>query len=304
MRVDMLTFIVLAMAINAYAQEVYEKKDKFAGNTLYFTKLREPKLEGGGLFLTGRNVSFNFEAMSPVPALVSNPFYVHVETQTRGWIFISAGDSLQLRIDGGEIIRLRGEGSRASREVLSGDTVLESANWEIPLPLIQRIASAKTVDFRILGEKENITGAFKENLFADARGFSEKAPGLLTVAPPKPEEAEALSTATAVSCPIPAGTSRSDNPPKLGVLYGPVTKDVAAILNMAEPKGVIVTSVVNGSVASSIGLKRGDVLLSAGEQPLSDKCDLPRVLATITKGAILPLHIWRDGAESVLQAHF
>jgi S1-C subfamily serine protease len=61
---------------------------------------------------------------------------------------------------------------------------------------------------------------------------------------------------------------------------------------------------VDGSVAAAIGLKREDVLLSAGDKPLSGLCDLPLVLASVKKGSVLPLHIWRGGAESVLQAQF
>jgi len=300
----LLTAVLLLTATSgAWAQEVYEKKDKFAGNTLYFTKLRDAKLEGGSFF-SGRYANFNFQALSPVPALVRNPFYLHVDTQTNGWIFISAGESLQLKIDGGEIIALKGTGSLDNRQVLTADILRESANWEIPLPLIQRIASAKTVEFRILGDRQIITGAFKDGLLADARGFAEKVPGLLVVTAPKPEQAEAMAAATGAACPIPAGTGGPDGPPRLGVMYGPVTKEVASLLHMGEPRGVIVTSVVDGSVAAAIGLKRGDVLLSAGDKPLSAMCDLPLALATVRKGSALPLHVWRQGTESVLQAQF
>ena len=302
-KIFLAAIVLLTATSDALAQEVYEKKDRFAGNTLYFTKLRDAKLEGGSFF-SGRYANFNFQALSPVPALVRNPFYLHVDTQTSEWIFISAGESLQLKIDGGEIIALKGTGSLDNREVLSADILRESANWEIPLPLIQRIASAKTVEFRILGDKQTITGAFKDTLLADARGFAEKAPGLLVVTAPKPEQAEAMASVTSAACPVPAGAGGPDGPPRLGVLYGPVTKEVATLLHMGEPRGVIVTSVVDGSVAAAIGLKRGDVLLSAGDKPLSAKCDLPLVLASVRKGSVLPLRVWRGGVESVLQAQF
>ncbi len=303
MKTRALLALVMLLTTGALAQGVYEKKDKFAGNTLYFTKLRDTKLEGGSFF-TERYVMFNFQAMSPVSALVLNPFYVHVDTRTSDWIFMAAGESLQLKIDGGEIVALKGMGSHESRDVVSGDTVLESADWEISLALIRRIASAKTVEFRILGDRQTITGSFKDNLMADARGFAEKAPGLLVVTAPKPEQAEALAAATGTACPIPAGTSGPVGPARLGVLYGPMTQQVAAILHMSEPRGVVVTSIVDGSVAAAIGLQRGDVLLSAGDKPLSALCDLPLVLATVSKGSMLPLHIWRAGRESVLQAQF
>lgn len=299
----LLTVVLLVATTTALAQEVYEKKDKFAGNTLYFTKSRDAKLEGGSFF-SGRYVRFNFQAISPVPALVRNPFYLHVDTQTNGWIFIATGESLQLKIDGGEIIALKGIGSRDNREVLNGDAVLESANWEIPLPVIQRIAAAKIVEFRILGDRQTITGSFQDSLLVDARGFAEKAPGLLVVTAPKPEQAEALAAATGAACPVPAGTGGPDGPARLGVMYGPVTKEVATLLHMGEPRGVIVTSVVDGSVAAAIGLRRGDVLLSAGDKPLSAMCDLPLALASVRKGSTLPLHVWREGVESVLQAQF
>jgi hypothetical protein len=294
---------LLTTATDVLAQQVYEKKDGFAGNTLYYTQSRDASLEGGSFF-SGRYVRFKFEALSPVSALVRNPFVLHVDTQTNGWIFISAGDSLQLKIDGGEIIALKGAGSRDSREVLQGDTVLESANWEIPLPVIQQIASAKTVEFRILGDRQNITGSLKGNLLADAQGFAEKTPGLMVVTAPKPEQAEALAVATGAACPALSGTSTSDPPARLGVTYGPVTVAVATLLHLGEPRGIIVASVVDGSVAAGLGIKRGDVLLSAGDKSLSTACDLPQVLATVKKGTALPLHVWRNGVESVLQAQF
>jgi hypothetical protein len=183
----LIAVVLLLTTISAFAQAVYEKKDKVAGNTLYFTKLRDARLEGDSFFT--ERLMFNFEAMSPVSALVRNPFYLHVDTRTHDWIFIAAGESLQLKIDG-EIVALKGMGSLERRDVVSGDTVLESANWEIPLALIQRIAAAKTVEFRILGDRQTSTGSFKPNLMADAKAFAEKAPGLLIVTALKPEQAE------------------------------------------------------------------------------------------------------------------
>src|SRR5712671_4328583 len=106
----LLIIVGMLLTTSAVAQQVYEQKDKFAGNTLYFTKLRDVKLEGGSFF-TERYVMLNFKTMSPVAALVRNPFYLHAETRTNDWIFIAAGESLQLKIDGGEIVALKGMGS-------------------------------------------------------------------------------------------------------------------------------------------------------------------------------------------------
>jgi hypothetical protein len=178
--------ILLLTTMSVFGQAVYEKKDKSAGSTLVFTKPRDANLEGDSFF-TERYVMFSFEAKSPVSALVRNPFYIHIDTRTNDWMFIAAGESLQLRIDGGELVALKGMGSIESRNVVSGDAVLESANWEIPLAWIQRIASAKTVEFRILGDRQSATGSLNANFIADARGFAEKAPGLLVITAPKPE---------------------------------------------------------------------------------------------------------------------
>lgn len=92
---------------------------------------------------------------------------------------------------------------------------------------------------------------------------------------------------------------------KFGVLAAKTNSSTANILGMKEPKGVIIVSVVQDSVAFSAGLRQGDAILKYGDKMINDVQDMQAAVAETALGSTIPITIWRAGhGEMVLSAHF
>ena len=92
---------------------------------------------------------------------------------------------------------------------------------------------------------------------------------------------------------------------KFGVRMAKTNLAAANILGMKEPKGVIIVSVVQDSVAFSAGLVQGDAILKYGEKIVNDVSDLQAAIAATAPGSTIPLTIWRAGrGEMVITAQF
>ena len=288
----------------ANCQELYEKKDKFDGTTHYFTSDRQVKLEGGSFF-TMRYVNFSFHAFSPT-ATKDVPYYLHVNTSTPDWIFISSGASLVLKLDGEQMLALNGPGSSSSREVMAADTLLESASYLVSEEQLQRIGAAKAVEFRILGDRQNVTGTWNAKLIADAASLAAKGPGLIAVVAP---EGSVLVNSLATTgppqpCPAPKSPATGAAPAKLGVRFVPTPKQFADTFHMPEVSGVLVATVVIGSVAEASGIQVGDVILTIGGKTVAVACDLTEFLAATPPGTKVSIGLWHNGANSEVQAQF
>jgi uncharacterized iron-regulated protein len=72
----------------------------------------------------------------------------------------------------------------------------------------------------------------------------------------------------------------------------------------ADPAGVRVLSVGEGTVAAATGLAEGDVLTRAGERPLAVPGDLVAQIRRQIPGSVLPLTVLREGEERELLARF
>jgi serine protease Do len=87
--------------------------------------------------------------------------------------------------------------------------------------------------------------------------------------------------------------------PRLGVTLQPLTDQMAEFLGVPGRKGVLVTSVVEGSPA--VGrLKAGDVIVRADNQPIEDLGDLTRTVRGKPEGGKLELKVVRDKKEIVI----
>jgi Do/DeqQ family serine protease len=87
----------------------------------------------------------------------------------------------------------------------------------------------------------------------------------------------------------------------LGVTIQSVDADLASSLNLPAARGAIVTSVSSGSPAESAGLKRGDVITSVNNQPISDRNSLRNAVASIAPGTNVNVKATRDGRETSFQ---
>ncbi len=84
--------------------------------------------------------------------------------------------------------------------------------------------------------------------------------------------------------------------PRLGVTLQPLTDQMADFLGVPGRKGVLVTSVVEGTPA--VGkLKAGDVIVRADNQPIEDLGDLTRIVRGKPEGGKIELKIVRDKKE-------
>jgi serine protease Do len=71
---------------------------------------------------------------------------------------------------------------------------------------------------------------------------------------------------------------------------------IADRLNLAVSQGVIVVDVAAGGPADRAGLRRGDVILEVGRQPVTDAQTFGQALAAIPPGETALLYLHRPGA--------
>jgi serine protease Do len=88
----------------------------------------------------------------------------------------------------------------------------------------------------------------------------------------------------------------------LGVNIQSITPEIAAALNMANPKGAIVAEVVPGGPAATAGFQRGDVVIALNGRNVEDSRDLTRHIALIPAGANASFTVLRGGKQSTLTA--
>ena len=81
----------------------------------------------------------------------------------------------------------------------------------------------------------------------------------------------------------------------LGVQIQPVTEELAAGLGLPDTSGVLVADVLPDGPAAGTDLKAGDLILSAGGQPIHDYKDLPKLVAATKAGTVMKLDLIRDG---------
>ncbi len=82
----------------------------------------------------------------------------------------------------------------------------------------------------------------------------------------------------------------------LGLVSRPSPLPPDLIAKTGRRNGVRVVEVVSGSPAHRAGLTGGDLLLTAGRQPVTDAQSLQRLLFDDAIGRPLPITVWRRGA--------
>lgn len=91
------------------------------------------------------------------------------------------------------------------------------------------------------------------------------------------------------------------NRPFLGVAYKMIDRDTAIINNL--PQGAYVQRVVQGSPAEKAGIKKGDIIMKADGQRISDeKGGLASIIGKKKVGDTLTLTYWRDGKTTDVSA--
>lgn len=82
----------------------------------------------------------------------------------------------------------------------------------------------------------------------------------------------------------------------LGLVSTPVPLPEALAKRTGQQRGLRIIEVVTGAPADQAGLKAGDLVLSAGRQPVADAQSLQQLLFADAIGEPLPLTVHRNGA--------
>ena len=86
----------------------------------------------------------------------------------------------------------------------------------------------------------------------------------------------------------------------LGVSISDVSKQIAEEQNLKSPDGAYVTSVVDDSPADSIGLKKGDVIVSFAGRQIYDADDLSKSVKRAAPGSTVSLGFVRKGEKKTV----
>jgi serine protease Do len=87
----------------------------------------------------------------------------------------------------------------------------------------------------------------------------------------------------------------------LGIGIQEVTKDLADSFGLKQTSGALIAGVEKNSPADKGGLEVGDIILKFDGKPIVTSADLPRVVAAIKPGKVVPVEIVRKGASKTLQ---
>ncbi len=83
----------------------------------------------------------------------------------------------------------------------------------------------------------------------------------------------------------------------LGVRIQTVTKDIADVEKLDEPRGALVASVAENSPSDKGGIKAGDIILEFDGRKINEMSELPRIVAETEVGKKVKLKVWRNKRE-------
>ena len=85
----------------------------------------------------------------------------------------------------------------------------------------------------------------------------------------------------------------------LGVRIQDVTKEIADVENLDEPRGALVASVAPNSPSEKAGVKAGDIILEFNGERIQEMKELPIIVARTEVGKKVKVKIWRNKKEIV-----
>ena len=85
----------------------------------------------------------------------------------------------------------------------------------------------------------------------------------------------------------------------LGVRIQTVTKEIAEVENLDEPRGALVASVADGSPSEKGGIKSGDIILEFDGKRINEMSELPKIVAETDVGSTVNVKVWRNKREVV-----
>lgn len=88
---------------------------------------------------------------------------------------------------------------------------------------------------------------------------------------------------------------------RIGVQIQPMTPELREFMGAPSDRGVLVERVVPGSPAEAAGLRVGDVIIAAGDQPVEGPVDLIRAVHSLGEAEPLEIVHVREGQEGSVQ---
>ena len=85
----------------------------------------------------------------------------------------------------------------------------------------------------------------------------------------------------------------------LGVRIQDVTKEIAEVEKLDEPRGALVASVAPNSPSEKAGVKAGDIILEFNGEKIQEMKQLPIIVARTEVGKNVKVKIWRDKKEII-----
>ena len=85
----------------------------------------------------------------------------------------------------------------------------------------------------------------------------------------------------------------------LGVRIQTVTKEIAEVENLNEPRGALVASVADGSPSEKGGIKSGDIILEFDGKKINEMSELPKIVAETEVGSTVNVKVWRNKRELI-----
>ena len=83
----------------------------------------------------------------------------------------------------------------------------------------------------------------------------------------------------------------------LGVRIQVVTKEIADVEKLDEPRGALVASVAEKSPSDKAGIKAGDIILEFDGTKINEMKELPKIVAQTEVGIIVDVKVWRNKKE-------
>ena len=87
----------------------------------------------------------------------------------------------------------------------------------------------------------------------------------------------------------------------LGVSIQPLTPELAKGFGLKEPRGVLISDVVQESPAEKAGIVAGDIVTEFDKRKVESPQDLQKAVAVTTPGKGVPVKVWRDKTEKTLE---
>ena len=85
----------------------------------------------------------------------------------------------------------------------------------------------------------------------------------------------------------------------LGVRIQVVTKEIAEVEKLDEPRGALVASVAEKSPSDKAGIKAGDIILEFNGTEIKEMKELPTIVAQTEVGKTVNVKVWRNKKEIV-----